>query len=190
MLDEPMLLLDAIRQAGIEIRAECGGRGVCGKCQIQLVKTEKEIGHTTVESSFFNFALQADRFHLACEVLADQNMLVYIPPESLISGQILQVEGEMDTWQSDPIILQENIRIKPPELNEPASISSRVLSVPGEPRSAITIDAERLLPSLLQQNNWSINLIKRNQVVFHATEKKISPPLGLAVDVGSTKIAC
>lgn len=46
-------LLQALRDAGVEINAPCGGRGVCGKCKVKLYKETEEIVkacETTVES--------------------------------------------------------------------------------------------------------------------------------------------
>ena len=190
MLDEPTLLLDAVRQAGIEIRADCGGRGICCKCLVRLVKPKKKIKHTATEIYCLNSSQRVEGFHLACEVLVNQDIQVYIPQESVISGQVLQVEGQMENRRPEPAVTQKKIRIKPPDLEDPASISSRILTALGEPNISIRLNAERLLPGLLVRNDWTCNLIKRGKVVFHATQSAYDPLLGLAVDVGSTKIAC
>jgi uncharacterized 2Fe-2S/4Fe-4S cluster protein (DUF4445 family) len=190
VLEKPTLLLDAIRQAGINIRADCGGKGICGKCLVQLLDSKANIPPTELENSRLEDNQLENGFRLACELVIRSDTRIYIPQESIVTGQVLQVEGQAIDIQPQPAIQQKTIRVSEPNLSDLASDSSRIKNAPGMSDVSIRIDAIRLLPDLLRENDWSCNLLLRDQEIFHVSESAYNPLLGLAVDVGSTKLAC
>jgi uncharacterized 2Fe-2S/4Fe-4S cluster protein (DUF4445 family) len=190
VLDEPTLLLDAIRQASINIRADCGGKGICGKCLVQLLDSKENIPFTGIENSHLGDDKLESGFRLACEIVIRSDIRIYIPQESIITNQVLQVEGQAIDIQPQPAIQQKTIRVPEPTLSDLASDSSRIKNMPGISGVSIRMDAMRLLPDLLRKNDWSCNLLLRDQEIFHVSESAYRPLLGLAVDVGSTKLAC
>jgi uncharacterized 2Fe-2S/4Fe-4S cluster protein (DUF4445 family) len=50
--------------------------------------------------------------------------------------------------------------------------------------------ALRELSLILRENNWKVNLVLRGDELIHCTPAACRPLAGLAVDVGSTKLAC
>ncbi|MDR3108843.1 MAG: 2Fe-2S iron-sulfur cluster binding domain-containing protein, partial [Planctomycetaceae bacterium] len=70
---ESTTLLDLATAAGIEVRADCGGNGICGKCKM-LVRD--------------NDNADARRSVLACKTIAVDEMVIDIPPASMVSPQI------------------------------------------------------------------------------------------------------
>lgn len=57
-------LLDAMRQQGISLRAECGGRGTCGKCRIKLLEGELDI--TSSDRAVFTPKELEEGYRLSC----------------------------------------------------------------------------------------------------------------------------
>ena len=70
--EEPITLLDAARQAGIRLRADCGGEGICGKCLIQIVSAKEELTVSENDRQHLNPAQLMEGYRLACSLIADK----------------------------------------------------------------------------------------------------------------------
>jgi uncharacterized 2Fe-2S/4Fe-4S cluster protein (DUF4445 family) len=83
------ILLDAIRQAGIEISSPCNGRQMCGKCKVRLDPAPALVApheHLTIEEG-------AAGIRLACQTVIQEEMKVMLPEDCSMDTHIL--EGEL-----------------------------------------------------------------------------------------------
>jgi uncharacterized 2Fe-2S/4Fe-4S cluster protein (DUF4445 family) len=82
-------LLDAVRQAGIEMNSPCNGHGLCGKCKVRITNAPPpvEAPHPHLESDEIAAGLR-----LACEVDVRDGMAVVLPEDHTLDTRIL--EGE------------------------------------------------------------------------------------------------
>lgn len=190
VLDEPMTLLDAARQAGILLRSDCGGKGVCGKCRIQLLSALEKHSPSRVESFHLQPNEIASGVRLACETIADSDLKVFIPSYSIIESQVLQIEGIQGKIAVNPAVHQYTISIQPPSLSDLRSDMTRIKQYLGEEELTADIDVLAVIPTILRSCNWNLDLILRDKKVIHARPKAHRKIVGLAVDVGSTKLAC
>ena len=188
--EEAITILDAARQAGISLRADCGGEGICGKCRIRLLSGLEAMPPCDNDQSHLNPQDLDEGYRLACTAIAERDLKVFIPPDSIPSGQILQTAGEELGLQVNPLIRQEHVQVKPAALDDLRSDFSRLGNALGSPGLTAEMDALRCLPGLLRENDWQVNLILHAKRLMHITPEAYPALLGLAVDVGSTKIAC
>jgi len=78
-------LLEASVRAGVYVNSICGGDGICGKCKLVVKEGEVETRPTTLLSRE-----EIKRgYVLACETEVIDDVIVEVPPESRIKGQIL-----------------------------------------------------------------------------------------------------
>jgi len=95
-------LLEAARQLGVDIDSVCGGRGLCGRCQIHCMtgnfpkhNMTASIDHlsafTETERRFEERkgALSAGR-RLSCHALIEGPLLIDVPPESQVHRQVVR----------------------------------------------------------------------------------------------------
>lgn len=84
-------LLEALVDAGIFLRSDCGGRGVCGKCRIRIEPSDDYI-ETAPGEADANVLGEKDikaGFRLACRVKISDNLVISIPEESgLIAEEV------------------------------------------------------------------------------------------------------
>lgn len=183
-------LLDAARSAGIELVAICGGEGICGTCRVRPVAGNFSPLTTTEENDLSADDLAAG-YRLACqaEVLSDAR--VDIPPESLTTPQRLQVEGQDIPTEVDPVVIPLDVEVPPPALDDLRSDLTRLhdtLAARGFPTYTLSLHVMSELPGALRAHAWRIRLaLRQNEVV--ALLPPGSPLFGLAVDVGTTKLA-
>ena len=98
---DPLTLLDASRQASIDLRSDCGGAGICGKCIVQIVQSSNEFPPTEIEKTFLTNKQLSDGLRLACETVIKNDLKVLVPSESVTTGQVLQVgEGKISLSQT------------------------------------------------------------------------------------------
>ena len=81
------LLMDALRQAGIEISSPCNGQGLCGKCKVRIKDAARDQDehqdHLTQDEL-------ASGMRLACKVVATQNMRVTLIEDYSLDARILE----------------------------------------------------------------------------------------------------
>jgi uncharacterized 2Fe-2S/4Fe-4S cluster protein (DUF4445 family) len=182
-------ILDCARRAGAEIVSVCGGKGTCGHCVVQ-VKAGRVSPVDDIEKKFINPRLLAAGYRLACraKVLSDGEF--YIPPQSLSTMQRLQVEGNEISVKPEPSINVYPVTISPPTLADVRADFERIqlaLSAQGIKARVPEPSVARHL-SAAMRNNGTLRLAMRGQEIIGALPGGRNP-LGLAVDVGTTKIA-
>jgi uncharacterized 2Fe-2S/4Fe-4S cluster protein (DUF4445 family) len=198
-------LLDACQKAGVELVAICGGGGVCGTCRVRLLKG-KLSDHTLTELHELTDEERAEGIRQACqsEVLSD--VTIEILPESLSTQQRLSIEGrEADFEWEHSIIETFEIEVEPATLTDLRPDTARVLdalrssviarSEQSERRSNLHFDSEavKALAGTLRENKreekWYATLAIRNEHEIVAILPPQTKVYGLAVDVGTTKVA-
>lgn len=186
----PINALDAVRQAGINLTAVCGGEGICGKCVIQLLSALDNYAPKEIERKYLAPEKLAQGYRFACRTSLDRDIKIYIPAESTIEDQITQTDGGENNQTTHPAVQQSELKLPGAHLKDLTSDFSRVKAGLDDKHLIAGLEVLRIIPSILRKNNWKVNLWTRGNQVFHAAPAYNPHPVGLAVDVGSTKIAC
>ncbi len=190
-------LLDAAQKAGVDLVTVCGGVGICGTCLIRLVSGSLSAPTLTEEAELAPEQM-AQGFRLACQATPLSDVRIDIPPESLPAAQKMQVEGQENALTLDPGIIAVDLQLQPPSLEDLRSDLTRVEDALAEQGfSPLRADLAVLsdLSTRLRAQAWSVRLALTPQpegspgARLIATLKPGEPLLGLAVDMGSTKLA-
>ena len=187
---QPINGLDAARQAGINLSAVCGGEGICGKCVIQLLTSAEEITPSEIEQKYLSPEKLGQGYRLACQTTLISDVKIYIPAESIIEDQVLQIEGGDNSHTIHTAVRQSELKLKRAHLKDLTSDFSRIKAVLKDEDLTVGLEVLRGVPALLRENDWRVNLWTRGKDIFHASAIRNVHTVGLAVDVGSTKIAC
>lgn len=184
-------LLTASQHAGIQLAALCGGYGTCGACKVRIMSgTVSE--PTSVETTRLSAAEIEANVRLACQTFPQSDVKINIPPESLTTFQRLQLEGSEDIFESfECVIKPVNLHMPPPTIDDLRSDSQRVreeLNKNGFPISRINFHYFSTMSDWLRWNEWDFKAITRGEELI-SVMPNTSAALGLAVDIGSTKIA-
>jgi uncharacterized 2Fe-2S/4Fe-4S cluster protein (DUF4445 family) len=70
-------LLEAMLRQGIRHRCDCGGRGTCGKCKVQVIAGE--LKESTADMRILSEAERSDGFRLACKACPKGNITITLP---------------------------------------------------------------------------------------------------------------
>ncbi len=184
-------LLDAAIRAGIDLASACGGSGTCGQCRVQIIEGKTSPLSASEADLFTELELRNGQ-RLACRTQAESDVRVHIPRESLLIGPQLQLEGDDALLHLDPAVQAHQIDAPSPTLADLRSDLSRIVDALPEPLSREPVQAEPAvlaqLSPLARSENWHLTVYLRRQEIVGVAAAR-SNPLGLAVDLGTTKVA-
>ncbi len=192
LVDSGTTVLEAAQEAGVGISAICGGAGSCGACRVRLDDQEHVSKPNETEIETFDSEELAAGMRLACQTEIHGPLRVDVPPESLTATQRTQVEGdEIDFEFESPIQVREVTLAKAEAIDLQADferLSEAVLKDKGSKLQFKRLKIIQQIPELLRQNQWKIQVgLRQDELVCVAAPG--TPLLGLAVDIGTTKVA-
>jgi len=184
-------LLEAAQLAGVEITSICGGVGVCESCRVRLVKGELSPLTMDEQNTFSTEEIQQG-YRLACQAFPRSDVILDIPPESLSTPQRLQLESQQKPSEFDPPVRRIQVAIPAPSIDDLRSDLTRLRSAIQPFYETFDVDYAILqkLSTLCRTAEWTIQAIFKDttliQILPADPKSKI---LGLAVDIGTTKVA-
>lgn len=187
--DEDTLLVCA-RHLGVDLVSICGGAGTCARCKVQLIRGQ--LSDLTVdERSSLTESEVLSGYRLACKTYPLSDVTIHVPPESLTTPQRTQVEGLNVDIPPDTLIVSVDINLTPPTLESPQADVAKLKAALREAGVALCdVDYRvmRSLPRVLRENDWQANVALREAEIV-AIGSLSTQWLGLAVDIGTTKVA-
>jgi uncharacterized 2Fe-2S/4Fe-4S cluster protein (DUF4445 family) len=147
---------------------------------------------TPSEREAFTSQELKEGWRLACQTYPRTNVKLNVPAESMTTPQRLQVEGLEITVRPEPPVRAYRLQLAAPSLAAPRADADHLLQALNQQHklhcAKVDIDALRILSDQLRSWNWECQAIVRNDEVI-ALAPWPSRQLGLAVDLGTTKIA-
>lgn len=197
-------LLQAAAKAGITLRGACGGKGVCGRCRVQIKTGRVQL---TGQGKIAPEEIAAG-WVLACLAVPEEDVTVYIPEESRLaehrvllaereSGVLAAVEVKEITLK--PLFTRETIALPPPTLTDNTDDYGRLTwtlqqrGIPGP--FWISLPLLQTLPRLLRKAEWrvAVELAAAEGATeiqgIEAAGTSARGPFGFAVDIGTTTVA-
>ena len=198
-------VLDAARSLGVDIDSVCGGRGICGRCQVTqgvgefpklgiTSQPEHLSGFTELESTYrAEKGLAADR-RLSCTATVCGDVLIDVPPESQVHRQVVRKGLDVRTFSVDPVVRLHYVEVTPPELASPTGDLGRLFQALEREWALTDLEADlqviRSLQPALEAGRYRVTVAvhEAHQVIgiwpgLHETA------YGVAIDIGSTTIA-
>jgi len=185
-------VLEAAQAAGVGLSAVCGGGGSCGTCLVRLALDAPVGPPNLIEQSELDADDLAEGLRLACQVELYGSTRVDVPPESLTAPQRTQVEGEERPVELAPAVRAYDLTLLPATQTDLRADWERLcdaLVEAGAPRpQRRPLHVLEALPTLLRENGWRVRVGLRGDEVIRVAPPA-APLLGLAVDIGTTKVA-
>lgn len=184
-------LMEAAWMAGINLASACGGNGKCGKCKV-LISNGKVSPPDSLEMEILTEDESGKGHRLACRAYAESDLEVHIPEKSLAGEIRLQKEGITGDLEIDPIIDAYDIQLKPATLEDPrADLDRLIMELKGISKTEgfnVDVMAAGQLTPLLRRHDWKVTCYTRSGEIIGFAPKG-ARPIGIAFDLGTTKIA-
>lgn len=195
-------LLEAARQAGIDIDAPCGGRGTCGRCRVQVLSGTVETSVPVTDKK-----LREDGWVLICCAKAMDSDLVISTFYDAEAEQGKFSDQPRDLDSIDPTLLPTDktgflsrtvtISVAEPSAGDGLSdldrFSAAMMKQPDIDDVTLSITAMRELPLALRENGGQASVVyfmddSRAQIT-NITSDAAAKRYGVAVDIGTTTVA-
>jgi uncharacterized 2Fe-2S/4Fe-4S cluster protein (DUF4445 family) len=198
-------VLQAARSLGVDIDSVCGGRGLCGRCQV-LVSEGEFAKHgvrstaeslspfTAVEQSYCEQTpLDAGR-RLSCSALLQGDVVIDVPATSQVHRQVVRKAAEARDIELDPSIRLHFVEVQEPDMHDPSGDLRRLEdALEFEWRlTGLQCDVRVLqqLQPALRKGQWKVTVAVHDSTQIIAVWPGFRErAYGLAIDVGSTTIA-
>jgi uncharacterized 2Fe-2S/4Fe-4S cluster protein (DUF4445 family) len=198
-------VLKAARSLGVDIDSVCGGRGICGRCQVLVSEGEfakhgisSRPDHVSawndVETRYDTKKGMKPGRRMSCQALLQGDVVIDVPPDSQIHKQVVRKRAEVRAIKLDPALRLHYIEVEEPDMHNPTGDLERMEAALEKQWGLIGLEADlRILQSLqkaLREGNWKVTVaVHRAQVITAIWPGFNDRAFGLAVDVGSTTIA-
>jgi uncharacterized 2Fe-2S/4Fe-4S cluster protein (DUF4445 family) len=198
-------VLDAARALGVDLDSVCGGRGICGRCQVVPMEGAfPKHGLTSAADHLIAFTEPEERYRardglaadrrLGCHAKICGDLVVDVPPESQIHRQVVRKEADAHAIDVDPIVRLHYVEVEEPTLAATGGDLERVLAALGRDWDLTGLDVDPIvLPGLqqtLRAGAWTVTVAVRDGSLITAVFPGFHDvALGVAFDVGSTTVA-
>ena len=199
-------ILDCARQLGVDIDSVCGGRGICGRCQVVVAEGDfakhgisSQAEHVSPRGEPENRydsrkGLAAER-RLSCHALLWGDVVIDVPPDSQVHKQIVRKRAEVRDIQMDPAIRLHYCVVEEPDMHNPLGDFERLSKALREQwdiEDLEEIDIRELqsLQKALRDGNWTVTVaVHRGVRITGIWSGFMDKAYGIAFDIGSTTIA-
>ena len=198
-------VLTAARSLGVDIDSVCGGRGLCGRCQVRLGLGEFAkhgiVSRAENLSEINEVELRYDRKRgvrpgqrLSCQARVLGDLVIDVPPDSQVHKQVVRKRAEARAIEIDPVIRLHYLEVDQPDMDNPSGDLERVMKALDEQWGLQGLECDlrvlQILQRVLRAGEWKITVaVHRGQALTTAWPGFHDRAYGLAVDVGSTTLA-
>ena len=199
-------VLEAARALGVDIDSVCGGRAICGRCQVLCAEGEfpkHEIVSNADNLSAFTKTeerwetvkkISLDGRRLSCQAKLLGDVVIDVPPDSQVHKQVVRKGADLLDIELDPLVRLHFIQVEEPNMHSPTGDLQRIRSALEKEWQLTGLRVEpSILPSLqkiLRDGEWQVTVAVSEEsniiAVWPGLKEQV---LGIAIDVGSTTIA-
>lgn len=198
-------ILDAARSLGVDIDSVCGGRAICGRCQIEVVQGEfakhgivsgldsvSPAGETEQQ-----YRLQrglADDRRLSCQAMLESDVVIDVPASSQVHRQVVRKPCEVHDITINPVVHAFLVEVAEPHLREADGDLQRLLAALQDEWQLQNLSCElhviQMLQNALRGSGRQVTVaVRKNRRIVAVWPGFKERLFGIAVDVGSTTIA-
>ncbi|MBV9696325.1 MAG: DUF4445 domain-containing protein [Gammaproteobacteria bacterium] len=198
-------LLQAARSLGVDVDSVCGGRALCGRCQVLVMEGDfpkHGVSSSATHLSAVNAAEQTfarrrplpPGQRLSCQSLIEGNLVVDVPASSQVHRQVVRKAAEARAITLDPVVRLHYVEVREPDMHDPSGDLQRLKQALAREWQLEELDCDlgvlTQLQAALRAGAWKVTAAVHDgrQIigVWPGLKEHI---YGLAIDVGSTTIA-
>ena len=198
-------VLQAARSLGVDLDSVCGGRAICGRCQV--VVTDGKLAKHAIESRAENLSPAGEveaRFNqlkglksghrLSCQATIQGDIAIDVPAGSQLHRQVVRKPYEAHDIDLDPVVHPYYVEVRQAELRDASGDLERLQAALLEQWGIEVQDCDlrvtQTLQKVLREGDWKVTVAIHNDNEIIAAWPGFKDDLyGVAVDIGTTTIA-
>ncbi len=198
-------VLDAARRLGVDLDSVCGGRGICGRCQVEptfgefakhgITAVEDHVSaRGTTEGDYRGRRPLTGPRRLGCAAMICGDLVIDVPAESQVHRQVVRKEIDLGDLALDPVLILRLVEVPEPTLDESIGEVRRRLNALTDQWNLdglavvddLVVDVQR---ALADRGRTVTVAVRDGHQVVAVWPGLRDRALGIAMDVGSTTIA-
>ncbi len=203
-------VLECARRLGVDLDSVCGGRGMCGRCQVLVAEGEFAKHRITssaasvsrvsaVEEKYASVMGLKQGRRLSCNTKLLADAVIDVPPESQVHRQVVRKRAEARDITIDPVVRPYYVEVDKPDLNHPSGDFQRLNAALKRDWGIELHDTDlyvlRRLQEVVREGDWKVTAAVRHTLNRYDEIVGLWPGLknrllGLAIDVGTTTVSC
>jgi uncharacterized 2Fe-2S/4Fe-4S cluster protein (DUF4445 family) len=198
-------LLQAARSLGVDVDSVCGGRALCGRCQVLVMEGDfakhgvsSHAGNlsavSAAEQSFARRRPLPPGHRLSCSAQIQGDLVIDVPASSQVHRQVVRKAVDARPITLDPVVHLHYVEVREPDMHDPRGDLQRLLEALNREWNFGPLRCDlavlQSLQAALRKGQWKVT------VAVHARSRLVGvwpgfhdEVYGIAVDVGSTTIA-
>ncbi len=185
------LISEAAQATGLSLATPCGGKGLCGQCQV-IIQSGKAGEPTEAEREHLSPEQLSQGMRLACQARVMDDAVIYVPATGeLIADKSLKAEM-VRSVAVEPHVRREWLRLAEPTLDDQRSDFRRIADAVADRCPQLTADplVLRELPATIRAADYQVAITTRGGKLVSVHPSDAAPPyLGAAVDIGTSTVA-
>jgi uncharacterized 2Fe-2S/4Fe-4S cluster protein (DUF4445 family) len=199
-------VLDAARSLGVDVDSVCGGRAMCGRCQVvcaegrfakHAISSRAEhlspVGEVETRFAERRKNFKAGR-RLSCQARIEGDLVIDVPAESQMHRQLVRKGAEHRDITLDTGVHLYFVEVTEADMYEPSGDVQRLLLALDIGWGLKNLKCDwPVLPDLqvaLRKGKWQVTVaVYKNEWVIAVWPGFKRDAFGLAIDIGSTTIA-
>ena len=198
-------VLDAARRLGVDIDSVCGGRGICGRCQVeQGLGAFAKHGITSspdhltpfgsVEAEYRERKGLAHERRLGCMAHVRGDVVIDVPPDSQVYRQVVRKGLDVRELHLDPVVRLHYVEVEPPQLASPSGDLHRLQESLEREWQLTDLETDlhviRSLQPALEAGKYRVTgAVHGRTTIIGVWPGLHEQAYGVAIDIGSTTIA-
>lgn len=195
-------LLQAAQALGEDLSSVCGGRALCGRCQVVVSDGTAQMGsiagHVSpmqaAEREYLAETAAPQGYRLACRARLCGDVEVEVPHGSRIHRQVVRKPNEAHAITVRPVVTLHLVAVDPPRGGDADGDLERFSAALSRQWSIERLDWDPAAAADLQQalrdGNWQVTAAIRNDRRLVALWPGLRSRVhGVSVDIGSTTLA-
>ncbi len=182
-------ILDVLHEAGVHIAATCGGKGTCGQCRV--VVSGQDYPPTQADEKHLTPAELDRGIRLACCAQVTGDCTIGLTARAADLKTRLQVDGIADRFEVNPMVHVHNVQLAPVTHSDTRADLERLSQSLADEYGVGTPWADHCavaqLSRCVREQDWQLAACLRDSELV-ATLPPSTTPMGLAVDLGTTKV--
>ncbi|MEX2296317.1 MAG: ASKHA domain-containing protein [Dongiaceae bacterium] len=199
-------ILQAARALGVDIDSVCGGRGICGRCQVEVSEGEfSKLGVVSKSEHLSAFSDVEKRYaakraalkpgrRLSCSSVLLGDLVIDVPEESQVHRQVVRKRAEVRAIELDPVVKLHYVEVREPDMHDPSGDLQRLQEALAVQWNLLDLDCDlraiQGLQKALRKGEWKVTVAvhygRQITAVWPGFKDRV---YGFAVDIGSTTIA-
>jgi uncharacterized 2Fe-2S/4Fe-4S cluster protein (DUF4445 family) len=178
-------ILDAAYTVGINTESLCGGRGICKKCRVRIPGFTGKPKPTELVA--FTPEELAAGYRLACLWKVREALEVEVVPADDFATKAFVALHDWPEVTVAPGVHRFELTLPEPSLEDQRADARRLLdALP--PGLTLHYDVIQKLSGVLRAARWRVTATVVGDTVVEVEKSHRRPPMGLAVDIGTTSV--